>query len=119
MNSLLAKIIAVILLILGEVLSVYAEMIAAKDPFVNYQYSFHIFVKNFLLFSFAGGFLILGYMLGVNAFKNIWIVTAVSVTSILIVEPLLAYTLYHQLPTKGAMVGMFLGTIGLITTIFE
>jgi len=57
-------------------------------------------------------FLIEGYMLGYTAFRNIWIVSAISITSILIVEPLLAYDLFQQLPTKGALVGFVAGIIG-------
>ncbi len=72
----------------------------------------------FLLITLAGGFLILGYMLGFKFFKNIWIVNAASITSILIVEPIIAWTIFHQLPTKGAIIGFFLGAVDLFLSIF-
>jgi len=71
-----------------------------------------------LLIALAGGFLIAGYMLGFNAFKNIWIVSVASITSILIVEPILAWTIFHQIPTIGTIIGFILGAIGLFLSIF-
>lgn len=82
-----SKIIILILLLIGEALSVYTEMLGAKyfitRPFLA------VFLKMFLLMTLAGGFLVTEYMLGFSAFKNIQIVGVASITSILIVEPFL------------------------------
>jgi len=43
--------------------------------------------------------LLFGYMIAYSGFKNIWIVSVVSITAILVLEPLLAWTFFHELPT--------------------
>ena len=53
-----------------------------------------------------------------KAFKNIWIVSVISITSILLIEPVLAYFIFDQLPTKGAAIGLVLGAIGLYLALF-
>jgi hypothetical protein len=104
------------MLFLGEALSVYAEMLAAQTHEANTHSFLSIFSKATLAIAFAGAFLIAGYMIGYKGFKNIWIVSALSITSILIMEPLLAYLLFKQLPTKGAALGLGLGALGFIAS---
>lgn len=112
------KILVIALLFIGEALSIYAEMVGAKSAGIASQSFMQIFLKMFLLITLAGGFLIMGYMLGFNAFKNIWIVSVLSITSILIVEPILAWVYFQQIPTKGAIIGFVLGTLGLFSAVF-
>jgi len=118
MDSAYTKIAVLILLFIGESLSIYAEMVGARSSHIASQPFLQIFLKMFLLITLAGGFLIAGYMLGFKAFKNIWIVSVASITSILIVEPLLAWTIFKQAPTSGAIVGFILGAIGLFVSLF-
>jgi hypothetical protein len=118
MDETYSKILVLILIFIGETLSIYAEMVGAKSNYIVSQPFLQIFLKMFLLITIAGGFLIAGYMLGFNAFKNIWIVSVASITSILIVEPILAWTIFHQVPTIGAIMGFALGAIGLFLSIF-
>lgn len=118
MEATYSKILILILLFIGEALAIYAEMVGAKSSYIASQPFLQIFLKMFLLTTFAGGFLIAGYMLGFNAFKNIWIVSVASITSILIAEPILAWTIFHQVPTIGAIIGFILGAIGLFLSIF-
>ena len=110
------KLIVLVLLFFGEALAIYAEMLGAK--YVISQSFLQIFLKMFALIAVAGGLLIAGYMLGFKAFKNIWVVAVASITSILIIEPILAWTMFHQVPTKGAVSGFILGVIGLFLSIF-
>ncbi len=112
------KILVLILIFVGEALSIYAEMVGAKSNFIASQPFFNVFLKVFLIITLAGGFLVAGYMLGMNAFKNIWIVSVVSITSILIVEPILVWLFFKQIPTIGAVIGFILGAIGLLISIF-
>lgn len=118
MNLLILKILAILFLIFGEILTIYAEMLAARH-FSMHSNFLEMFFKAFLTVTLAGLFVISGYMLGFKAFKNIWMITALSITSILLVEPILAYMIFRQIPTKGAAVGLFLGTLGMLATIFE
>jgi hypothetical protein len=108
--------LVIVLLFVGEALSIYSEMWGARH--FNSSNNWVLFFKMMIIFTLAGGMLIGGYMLGFSAFKNIWIVTALSVGSILVVEPILAYSLFHQLPTVGALVGLILGVAGIISATF-
>ena len=62
--------------------------------------------------------LVYGYTFGYQAFKNIWIVTAISIAGILIVEPLVAWLLFREMPTMGASIALIFGVIGIVTSIF-
>jgi hypothetical protein len=57
-------------------------------------------------------------MVGYAHLKNIWIVMAVSVGSIVVVEPLLAYMMFEHLPTTGAVIGLVLGVVGILAALF-
>ncbi len=117
MDSLLSKILVIALIFSGEAISIYAEMHGARTYAATNSF-LQIFLKMFLVITIAGGFLIAGYTLGFNAFKNIWIVSVVSITSIIIVEPVMAITLFHQIPTKGAIIGFVLGVLGFLAAVF-
>ena len=112
------KIFSICLIFLGEAISIYAEMVGARSNFVASQPFLQIFLKVFLIIAVAGGFLVTGYMLGFKSFNNIWIISIASITSILILEPILAWTFFSQVPTIGAIVGFILGGIGLFASIF-
>ncbi len=117
MDSTYVKILAVLLILAGESASIYAELMAAKNYTLSQQPFLFAFLKMLPFIFVAGGFLLAGYILGYKSFQNIWIVSAVSITSILVVEPFLDYTLFQQLPTKGALIGLILGVIGFIITL--
>lgn len=111
------KVIAIILIIAGETAAIYAELIAASRHSANGLSFLSAFSKSTPLIVAGGISLVSGYIFGFKAFKNIWIVSAVSITTILIIEPILNYALFRQLPTRGASVGLLLGIIGFITAL--
>jgi hypothetical protein len=115
MGSIFTKILVVALIVIGEGLAIYSEMLGAKNA--STQPWLQIFFKMFLIICASGALLISGYILGFGAFKNIWVVSAISITSILIIEPIVAYALFKQLPTTGGFIGFILGAIGLIITL--
>ncbi len=110
------KLLAIALLLVGEAFSVYAEMIAAKEHALANQSFQTIFIKAFCQMAIAGALLIAGYMLGYRSFRNIWMVSALSITSILLMEPLIGYLVFLQIPTRGALIGLILGAVGFIAT---
>lgn len=112
------KILVVGLIFLGELLAIYAEMLGARAFSAAGASFVRIFLRMFLIICLGGGFLVAGYILGYQSFKNIWIVSAASITSILIIEPTLAYFVFHQLPTTGAGIGLVLGIVGLLFSLF-
>ena len=118
MDSTLMKIIVILLIFLGESLAIGAEMFAARTHSVESKPFLNVFLKMFLVIIVGGAFLIAGYMLGLGAFKSIWIVSVASITSILIMEPVIAYLVFQQLPARGAIIGFVLGMLGFLATLF-
>ena len=103
------KIIGIILLVVGEALSIYIELSLARKPT-------NIFGMT-IIFIAATAFLLYGYIISYSAFRNIWIVSVISITSILIIEPILAYLIFRELPTRGASIGLIFGTLGFISSL--
>ena len=98
------KLIPIALLLLGETLAIYAELIAAKGRLVVA-----------LVWGFpATTALILGYYLGYKTTNNIWAITAMSIGSICVAEPVLILMMFHQAPTRNALLALFLGVFGII-----
>lgn len=112
------KLLAIFLIFVGEALAIYAEMLAARSLSLTSRPFLSVFLKMFLVIAIGGGFLVAGYMLGFKSFQNIWIVSAASITSILIIEPVLAYAVFQQLPSRGALVGLIFGLLGFVSAIF-
>ena len=96
-------------------LSFKSEMWAAKyfDPAKSWSVAAPAFIVSVI----AAALLVYGYIFGYQVFKNIWTVTAMSVAGILVVEPLVAWLLFREMPTTGAGIVLILGAIGIITTI--
>jgi hypothetical protein len=112
------KYIAILLVFSGEALSIAAELVASKRVAADGANYISIFIWMFVCIAFGGAFLISGYMLGYLHLKNIWIIAAISIGSILIVEPILAFLLFRQLPTMGATIGLLFGILGTLAAIF-
>jgi len=111
------KILIILLIFIGEAACIYAEIMAAKR-FASGRPFLQAFLKLFLIYIISGAFLISGYIFGFKAFRNIWVVSVVSITSILIVEPTLDLIIFQQWPTRGALIGLILGVIGFFSAIF-
>jgi len=113
-----AKLIVLTLLFGGEAVAIAAEMIAARSHGVPTDPFLRTFLRLLPLIVAGSILLLAGYMLGYRTFRNIWLVSAISITSILIIEPLLAWTLFHQAPTKGALLGLLFGAAGFASALF-
>jgi hypothetical protein len=119
MNSLVFKIFVIWLIFMGEAFSIYAEIIGAKNfSQAGARFFSPIFWRLLILIIVAGSCLLIGYMLGFRSFKNIWIVSVISLTAILIVEPFLDYTVFRQLPGRGQIIGFICGLVGFIAVLF-
>lgn len=42
----------------------------------------------------------------------------VSVTSLLLLEPLVIWALFQQMPGRGALIGFCLGALGMLSAVF-
>ncbi len=116
MKQIFWQIGTIILIFFGEFIAIYAEVAASKHFSLNQTASG--LLRGIFMFIVAGVFLVVGYALGFKAFKNIWIVSVISITSILILEPVIDYFVFNQLPTKGAGIGLILGAVGLYLALF-
>ena len=111
------KLISIGLLFFGEALIIYAEILSAKMFYTQSRPFWFVLSRVGLVALISTFMLLCGYMFGLQAFKNIWVVTVISITSILLAEPILTYTVTQELPAKGATLGLILGLIGLILTL--
>jgi hypothetical protein len=109
------KVLAIILILVGEMLTIYTELFMARTAreLLNLREYWTVLI----IISIGGALLLLGYRIGYNNFSNIWVVVGISLTSILIIEPILAFGMFNDHPTKGAVIGLILGTIGMLCTI--
>ncbi|MDO8649672.1 MAG: hypothetical protein Q7R81_07915 [Candidatus Peregrinibacteria bacterium] len=112
------KVLALFLIFAGECLSVYAATSGAFTHGIAERPFMTVFLRMFPLFTLAGALLISGFILGYRAFGNIWIVNVVSITTLLIAEPLLTWMIFHELPTRGAGIGFGFGVVGLGFALF-
>ena len=106
----LLKVFALVMLAFGEALCIYAEMLVAKRP---------DWAWTFFLITLAGIPLLLGYHYGYKAFGSMWAVMAVSVVTILIVEPVLVWAMFREIPSRTSLVALSLGAVGLGLLLFE
>jgi len=109
-------IIAVTLLVIGEIVTIYAELAAAKLP-DNGAIAMTGLIKPSILIAFAGVCLIIAYWMGYHVVGNIWVVTIASVTSILVLEPIVVFAMFHEMPSRGAIIGFILGALGFIAAV--
>jgi len=109
-------IIALLLMIFGEVLTIYSEVYASKLP-GSVMKTPELFIKPMLLISIAGISLVFAYWLGYQGTGNIWVVTVASLTLLLVLEPIVIYAMLRELPERGAIIGFILGSAGLIATV--
>lgn len=107
---------SLVLMIFGEILTIYSEVYASKLPDRPMETPLK-FLKPMILISIAGISLVFAYWLGYQGTGNIWVVTVASLTLLLILEPIVIYAMLKELPEKGALIGFFLGAAGLIAAV--
>lgn len=105
----LLKISAILLVFFGELFAVSAETFGTRHEMFSSG-----FWKMIILMTISGILLVLGYFYGYKAYQNLWTITVISLTTLLIAEPFIIFVFFHQTPTIGALIGFILGIIGLI-----
>ncbi|QXI31507.1 hypothetical protein [Pseudomonas vanderleydeniana] len=103
-------------MVLGEFCAIYSEVVTAKVA-QGGGVSWDAFIVPVLLMCFAGLCLLGAYWLGYVAVGDIWVVTVVSVTSLLILEPIVVWSLFGEMPRRGALIGFCLGALGMLSTV--
>ncbi len=111
------KQLPLIALVLGEILIIIAELSGARIK----EHSVSVSTENWIWLIIVGiissVLLIYGYVEGTHNYGNIWFVMAVSICSILVIEPVLALILFRHTITLGTGIGLSLGFVGLIITL--
>jgi hypothetical protein len=102
------KFIAIFSLFIGEALAIYPELLITRGA---------SWAWTFFIITLAGIPLLIGYRLGSQCFTTVWPVFVVSLTSIVIVEPLLLLFWLKQVPSWGSVAGLILGVIGMFLAI--
>ncbi len=115
MTSLLAKIVSVLLIALGEFLAIYSEVIISHRVSQKLQTSIADYWYPLFVITLAGIPLILGYALGIKSFRSIWVVGAISISSIVFIEPIVSYAIFRELPSTGQLIGVALCSAGLVS----
>ena len=112
------RFLSLVILFVGEGAGIWAEMMGARayiQPGATFTRALLPTIPLILVSAFL---LVTAYTLGLRAFTNIWAVTAISVGSILIVEPLFNLLYIGQTPTFGSGLGFFFGAAGILSSIF-
>lgn len=112
------QLLALLLIVAGEGLMIYAEELGAKLYALPSATFVHEFGYSFGFAALGAVCLVAGYMLGLRYFHNIWIVTVISFASILLMEPLFNFFYIGQTPTLGALIGFVLAVLGIIAATF-
>ena len=94
----------IVALIFGESLSIYGELLIAKGNVYWWLLPMGIVSWVALLY---------GYWSGYKA-GGIWAVTAVSIGSIVVIEPILVWMMFHEMPSRNALIGCVFGLLGIV-----
>lgn len=117
MSKELLGVSAVGLMVLGEFCAIYSEVVAARLAHTG-NTSWPDLAFPVLIMCFAGICLIGAYWLGYLAVGDIWMITVVSVTSLLLLEPLVIWSVFRELPGRGTLIGCCLGALGMLSAVF-
>ena len=111
------KLASIAAIAVGEALMIFSEVWAAKAAAQVSGPLATVVGKGFIVAALGAFLLVVGYVFGYRAFGNIWIVGVISITAILILEPVLNYGIFRELPTLGAGIGFALGALGFVFAI--
>ncbi len=111
------RILAILFIFIGEVFSIGAQLAASKRVVHGAEGASAYLWWMYLIGALGGVLIVAGYVYAYMYFKNIWIVTAISIGSIVLFEPLLALILFKEVPTMGALIGIVLGVLGILSAL--
>lgn len=116
MSKELLGVFALGLMVVGEFCAIYSEVVTARLAQAS-DGSWQAFIMPVVVMCFAGLCLLGAYWLGYRAVGDIWVVTVVSVTSLLLLEPVVIWVLFQEFPGRGALIGFCLGALGMLATV--
>lgn len=108
-------VLSLALIFIGEACAIGAELLVAH----RFQAMTPLLWAGGIALAALGGLLlVLGYYWSYVHIQNIWIVAAVSIGSIVIIESILMYLFFSEAPTTGAIIGIILGVLGIIAALY-
>ena len=114
------KLLTAVLIFGGELLGIFLEIFFA-GKFRN-NGSFREITKYLLLSIpfFVVSFLLLltGYIYGVRYYQKIWVITILSWSSIVLVEPVLNYFIFKEVPSGNTLIAGILAFSAILISIF-
>lgn len=102
-------IVWLIFIFLGELLAIWSEILYAKWKNIYFMV---------LVMTIAWVLLLVWYWLGYKYLKNMWLIYIVSITSILILEPIIIYFLTWEVPNLWSKIWFAFWVIWFLSTIF-
>lgn len=112
------QLLAIAFILIGETVAIFAELRGAKIYAASSGGFWPVFWPSFVVMLLGTALLVAGYMLALKHVGNVWVVTAISLGSILIIEPVLNLLYMGQAPTLGAGIGFTLGVLGILSALF-
>ena len=94
-------------MVLGEFCIIYSEVAVARLAQAG-STSWETLTFPVLLACFSGLCLMAAYWLGYRAVGDIW----------LMLEPLVIWSMFHEMPGRGELIGFCLGALGLVAAVF-
>ena len=110
------RVLALGLLLAGELLTIYMELFAARNA--RREMTMGATALAFVGMAIAGILLVYSYRLGYRVFDSIWVIMVLSITSITIIEPVAAFFLFSESPSRGSIAGFILGVSGMGCALF-
>ncbi|MBJ7553463.1 hypothetical protein [Marinomonas spartinae] len=103
-------------LFLGELLVIYSELaVSHKFQTENSQHRLLFMLAMILLMAAAGSLLLLGFMVGIEEYKSIWVVNVISTSLVIIIEPIIAYGIYRYAPDSATKKSLVFAVLGLLS----
>jgi hypothetical protein len=100
------KLACVLLMVAGEGSMIAAEVMATKTDWMT---------PRVLLFQWLAATLLLAaYSIGFKAWQDVWIVSVISVTTIVISEPIIVWHFTNSLPNRQTVVSLVLALSALV-----
>lgn len=114
------KFIIILFIFLGEFIGIALEIILANKFRASENFpeilKWLIFLIPFFVLSFV--LLSIGYIYGYRHFQKIWIITIVSWSSIVLIEPILNYLILKELPQGKIIVSGLLALSAIAISVF-
>jgi hypothetical protein len=113
------KLLPLLAIFAGEAVAIFLEIYLAHR--FEAQGSFGEVARAILLLlpiaALAVGLLLLGYIYGIRSLRQIWLVTIISWSSIVLIEPVLNYWFFRELPGARTILAGCLALAAIIVSI--